>query len=119
MISAGFLDSTPDFRPLLGPKRMLLDQAHVDDSLETSAWKLHSRRRTTAAWLPHEQGVKLMEFYGWNATEWLQPAPGPHWRHDEDGVVWEALQYPESAPAESVCSDRSVLMLHGVRQLLR
>jgi hypothetical protein len=102
MVASGHLHATPDMRSLVGAKRMLLDQAHIDDALETSVWRLHSRRRTIAAWLPHRDGRSLMTFHGWNATKYADAAPGPAWTHQKGGLVWEELSYPKEAAKETV-----------------
>lgn len=92
----------PSLASLLGPKRMLLDQAIVNDSVETSVFKRHSRRRSVAAWLPHQQAQGIMAYYGWNETEYGSVGPGPPWSNDEAGLVWSTLSYPEQAHAETV-----------------
>jgi hypothetical protein len=118
MLNSSYLAELPDMRRLLGAKNMLLDQAHVDDALETSAWRRHSRRRTIAAWLPFEQGRQIMRFYGWNTTKFENPGPGPPWTHDDRGLVWEALNYPEAAKPETVrrSSVGTSKTLEGVRR---
>ena len=45
MVASGHLVQLPNMQQLLGAKRMLLDQAQIDDVLETSVWGLHSVRR--------------------------------------------------------------------------
>jgi hypothetical protein len=48
--------------------------------------------------------VQVMDYFGWNATRWANPAPGPPWTHTEQGVVWDTLQLPAEAPEETVRS---------------
>ncbi|NJR42046.1 MAG: hypothetical protein HC767_04710 [Akkermansiaceae bacterium] len=59
MLAAGVLEKLPDMRPLMGPKKMLLDQAHVDDVLETSVHQRYSKRRSIAANIPYELGKQV------------------------------------------------------------
>lgn len=60
MLASGTLEKLPDMRPLLGPKKMLLDQAHVDDVIETSVHKRYSKRRTIASSIPYELGKQVL-----------------------------------------------------------
>ena len=59
MLASGVLESLPDMRKLMGAKKMLLDQSHVDDVLETSVHKRYSKRRTVAANVPYELGKQV------------------------------------------------------------
>jgi hypothetical protein len=62
MMATGVLEKLPDMRHLVGPKKMLLDQAHVNDVLETSVHKRYSKRRTIAANIPYELGKQVIYF---------------------------------------------------------
>jgi hypothetical protein len=60
MVDAGVLGSLPpDMYRLYGPKKLLLDQANVDDALESSVWQLYSARRTAAANIPFALGRQV------------------------------------------------------------
>ena len=100
MLEAGAIERLPDAAPLLGGKRMLFDQGQVDDALETSAWRRHSRRRTVAALLPGPLAAGVMRYYGWNETPY--EVGGPPWRQQTQGLVWDVLSYPPGAAEETV-----------------
>jgi hypothetical protein len=102
LLDTKHLDALPDMRPLLGAKRMLLDQAQVDDALETSVWGIESRRRSTAVWLPRTSGKAVMEHYGWARTKFAEPTAGPPWGNSDNGLVWDLLQLPELTDNETV-----------------
>ena len=70
MIASGVLESLPDIRKLMGAKKMLLDQSHVDDVLETSVHKRYSKRRTIAANIQYELGKQVI-FQLQTYTEYL------------------------------------------------
>jgi hypothetical protein len=59
MLSTGVLQKLPDMQPLMGPKKMLLDQAHVDDVIETSVHRRYSKRRSIASNIPYELGKQV------------------------------------------------------------
>ena len=110
----------PPMNSLRGAKRMLLDQGQINDVVETSVWQLESRRRSVAAWVSGSVGKKVMQFYGWNTTPYCNASPGPPWRHQEKGLVWEPLNLPASAPTETVRSslNRPVLCPNEVQTLV-
>lgn len=43
-----------------------------------------------------------MDFYGWNETKNGNPHEQPSWSNDEQGTVYDILNYPVDAPEESV-----------------
>jgi hypothetical protein len=62
MIATGVLEKLPEMKGLRGPKKMLLDQANVDDVIETSVHQRYSKRRSIAAHLPYQLGKQVLYF---------------------------------------------------------
>jgi hypothetical protein len=56
MIATGEFEKLPDMKFLRRPKRMLLDQANVDDVIETSVIQRYCKRSAIAAHLPYQLG---------------------------------------------------------------
>jgi hypothetical protein len=70
IIATGVLERLPVMKSLRRPKKMLLDQANVDDVIETSHKQCYCKRSSIAAHLPHQLGKQVFYFDSFSPV-WL------------------------------------------------
>ena len=52
-------------------------------------------------WMEGRDGKRLMQYYGWNGTNYDNPGPGTPWSRDAQGLVWDRLTLPANKAVET------------------